>query len=196
MNHASLLALTHNATLLLAMIFIYDMATSRSRNSFDSLWKVFMGFALGLIGTVIMLTPWEYAPGIIFDTRSVLLSISGLFFGPIPTVIAMAMTATLRLYQGGEAAITGVTVIIASGALGIAWHYYRRRPLTELSTREIYIFGIIVHTVMLALMFTLPFNVALQVLSNIAFPVLLIYPLITVAMGDAVCPAATKRSNI
>jgi len=183
MNHASLLALTHNATLLLAMIFIYDMATSRSRNSFDSLWKVFMGFALGLIGTVIMLTPWEYAPGIIFDTRSVLLSISGLFFGPIPTVIAMAMTATLRLYQGGEAAITGVTVIIASGALGIAWHYYRRRPLTELSTREIYIFGIIVHTVMLALMFTLPFNVALQVLSNIAFPVLLIYPLITVAMG-------------
>ncbi len=46
MNHASLLALTHNATLLLAMIFIYDMATSRSRNSFDSLWKVFMALLL------------------------------------------------------------------------------------------------------------------------------------------------------
>ncbi|RWX55846.1 EAL domain-containing protein [Photobacterium chitinilyticum] len=183
MNHASLLALTHNATLLLAMIFIYDMATSRSRNSFDSLWKVFMGFALGLIGAVIMLTPWEYSPGIIFDTRSVLLGISGLFFGPIPTIIAMVMTATLRLYQGGEAAITGVTVIIASGALGIAWHYYRRRPLSDLSAREIYLFGIIVHMTMLALMFTLPWGLALKVLSNITFPVLLIYPLITVAMG-------------
>ena len=183
MNHASLLALTHNAALLLAMIFIYDMATHRSHHSFDSLWKVFMGMALGLIGTVIMLTPWEYSPGIIFDTRSVLLGISGLFFGPIPTVIAMAMTAALRLYQGGEAAVTGVTVIMASGILGIAWHYYRRRPLSELTARELYLFGILVHGVMLALMFTLPLPIALKVLSDITFPVLLIYPLITAAMG-------------
>lgn len=183
MNHASLLALTHNAALLLAMIFIYDMATSHGRSVFDQLWKVFTGITVGLIGIIIMLTPWEFAPGIIFDTRSVLLGISGLFFGPIPTVIAMGMTATLRLFQGGEAAITGVSVIIASGALGIAWHYYRRRPFSELSAHEIYLFGLIVHGVMLALMFTLPWDVALQVLSNITFPVMLIYPLITVAMG-------------
>ncbi|MCW8331535.1 EAL domain-containing protein [Photobacterium sp. SDRW27] len=183
MNHAGLLALTHNAALLLAMIFIYDMAASRGHNLFTPLRAAFTGFALGLIGIIIMLTPWQYAPGIIFDTRSVLLGISGLFFGAVPTIIAMAMTATLRFFQGGEAAITGITVIMASGFLGIAWHCYRQRPLSELSARELYLFGLIIHGLMLALMFTLPWDIALQVLSNITVPVLLIYPLITVAMG-------------
>ncbi|PSW05985.1 EAL domain-containing protein [Photobacterium lipolyticum] len=183
MNNAGFLALTHNAALLLAMFFIYDMATSRSRAAFDPLWTVLTGIALGVIGIIIMLTPWQYAPGIVFDTRSVLLGISGLFFGAVPTLIAMVMTAILRLFQGGDAAITGVTVITASGLLGIAWHYYRQRPLSELSAREIYLFGIVIHGVMLALMFTLPWDVALKVLSNITLPVLLIYPLITVALG-------------
>lgn len=183
MNHASLLALTHNAALLLAMIFIYDIATSRGQAQFNPLKAIVTGSALGVIGIIIMLTPWEYAPGIIFDSRSVLLGISGLFFGPIPTVIAMVMTGILRLYQGGEAAFTGVMVILASGGLGLAWHYCRKRPLTELSILEIYLFGLIIHSMMLALMFTLPIDVALKILSNITVPVLLIFPLITVAMG-------------
>lgn len=183
MNNAGFLALTHNAALLLAMFFIYDMATSRSRAAFAPFWTVLTGIALGVIGIIIMLTPWEYAPGIVFDTRSVLLGIAGLFFGAVPTLVAMVMTAILRLYQGGDAAITGVMVIVASGLLGIAWHYYRQRPLSELLAREIYLFGIVIHGVMLALMFTLPWDIALKVLSSITFPVLLIYPLITVVLG-------------
>mgnify|MGYP001209405857 CR=1 FL=1 len=108
MNHASLLALTHNAALLLAMLFVYDMASSRWRSGqpvsrrMASLQSVPVGLALGLIGVVIMLTPWQFQPGIVFDTRSVLLAISGLFFGAIPTVIAMGMTAALRYSQGGR----------------------------------------------------------------------------------------------
>lgn len=183
MYHSGLLALTHNAALLLAMLFIYDMATSSQRTELSSFKAAPTGLALGLIGIIIMLSPWEYAPGIIIDTRSVLLGISGLFFGAVPTLIAMVMTATLRLFQGGEAAIAGVAVITSSGSLGIIWHYYRQRPLSELSGREIYLFGIIIHVVMLAMIFILPWDVALKVLSNISFPVLLLFPLITVLLG-------------
>ncbi|MFT6924663.1 MAG: diguanylate cyclase (GGDEF)-like protein/PAS domain S-box-containing protein [Psychromonas sp.] len=184
MNHFGLLTLIHNAALLLAMFFIYDAAATRSRSISHSLWAIFSGIAMGLVGIVIMLTPWEYAPGIIFDARSVLLGISGLFFGTIPTLIAMLITATLRFFQGGdESVIIGILVIFTSGTLGIAWRYYRQKPLSALSFGEIYLFGFGIHGVMLALMFVFPWDEALAVLSNISLPILLIYPLITSTLG-------------
>lgn len=183
MDTASLLALTHNAALLLAMIFIYDLAINRQRTERVLWWKVLIGLGLGISAIVIMLTPWEFAPGIVFDTRSVLLGISGLFFGAIPTVIAMAMASTLRLYQGGAAALTGVLVIIASGVIGIVWRHFRYRDLARISTGELYLFGLLIHLVMLALMFSLPFTTALEVLTTIGLPVLIVYPLATTLLG-------------
>jgi len=184
MNQFGLLSLIHNAALLLAMFFIYDMAATRGREESGSTWAILTGIALGLVGMIIMLTPWEYAPGIIFDVRSVLIGISGLFFGPIPTIIAMAMTATLRFFQGGgRSVVVGIAVIIASGCLGIAWRYYRARPLSELTARELYLFGIVIHGVMLVLMLLFPWEIALQILSNITFPVLIVYPLIITLLG-------------
>src|SRR5690606_29519672 len=113
MDNSGLLALTHNAALLLAMIFIYELTTRHKRSEHFHFWnwKLPVGLALGLTTILIMLTHWVYQPGIVFDTRSVLLSISGLFFDAIPTAIAMLMAAAFRFYQGGIAAATGVLVI-------------------------------------------------------------------------------------
>ncbi|MHB8910293.1 MAG: LytS/YhcK type 5TM receptor domain-containing protein [Syntrophales bacterium] len=43
-----------------------------------------------------MVTTWILTPGIVFDTRSVLIGISGLFLGLLPVAIAMAMAVTFR----------------------------------------------------------------------------------------------------
>lgn len=131
----------------------------------------------------LMLTPWVFAPGIIFDTRSVLLSIAGLFFGVIPGVIVMTMAAGLRLILGGPGAWTGVSVIISSGLIGIAWRQLHRSSLTEISWRELYFLGCVVHIFMPLLMFTLPWSIAISVLRKISLPVLLIFPVGTAMMG-------------
>jgi diguanylate cyclase (GGDEF)-like protein/PAS domain S-box-containing protein len=184
MNSFDLLTLIQNAALLLTIFFIYDMAATRGRTVSGSFRAIYTGIALGLVGIVIMLTSWEYAPGIILDSRSVLLGISGLFFGTVPTLIAMLITATLRLFQGGgESVIIGILLIVTSGTLGIAWRHYRPHSLSELSFREIYLFGLVIHGVMLALIFIFPWEMALAVLSKISLPVLLIYPVITAALG-------------
>ena len=92
-------ALIQNAALLLAMAFIYDVTTTRYRLEQPGLpMQLAIGMALGVLGIIIMLSPWHYVPGIVFDTRSVLLGISGLFFGVAPTAMAMAMTAAFRLF--------------------------------------------------------------------------------------------------
>jgi PAS domain S-box-containing protein len=177
------LSLTQNAVLLLAVAFIYDLMTSRYLLKPGRLMQVVIGMMLGVLGCVLILSPWTYMPGIVFDTRSVLLCISGLFFGAIPTMVAMLMTAILRFYLGGPAAWTGVAVILATGSLGIFWRHFRLSALEKISGRELYLFGILAHLVMLALMFILPWKMALQVLSQITLPVMIVYPLATTLLG-------------
>lgn len=177
------LALIKNAALLLAIAFIYDVMTSRYRLKQGWVIQICVGIALGLLGVTIMLTPWQFDPGVVFDTRSVLLAISGLFFGTIPTALAIVITAAFRLTQGGAAAWVGVGVICASGSLGILWKHLNRHSAEELSWWQLYLFGVIVHSVMLALMLLLPWETALKVLRQITLPVILIYPLATAMLG-------------
>jgi diguanylate cyclase (GGDEF)-like protein/PAS domain S-box-containing protein len=184
MNAASFLGLVQNTALLLAAACIFDVAASRWRTAGQSLFQqVPLGFAIGAIGITVMMTPWTFMPGIVFDTRSVLIGISGLFCGSFSAAIAVTMTAAFRIYQGGTGAWTGVAVILASGLIGIVWRHSRRRPLAEISWRELYLFGLVIHLAMLGLMFTLPWVTALRVLSSIALPVILIYPLGTALLG-------------
>ena len=183
MNESSFLGLVHNVVLLLATALLFDLVIGHKKIKGGKLWEVPFGGLLGGIGITLMLTPWIYSPGIIFDTRSVLLGVSGLFFGTIPTVIAMVMTAAFRFYQGGAAVGVGVSVILMTGTLGILWRHLLRKPLDEINGWELYLFGLIIHIVMLACAFILPHETALQVLANISLPVMLIYPLGTLLLG-------------
>jgi PAS domain S-box-containing protein len=183
MTEPSFLVLIHNVSLLLATALLYDIVVDIKQTRKARFWQVPLGILLGVVGITLMMTPWIYTPGIIFDTRSVLLSISGLFFGAVPTVIAMFMTAAFRLHQGGTAAWTGVSVILATGTIGILWRRILRKPLESITGWQLYLFGIVIHIIMLACMFTLHFETALQVLANISLPVLIIYPLGTLLLG-------------
>lgn len=186
MDTVALLPLVHNAALLLALVFLHDVLTRQWLRQHLLLRDVPLGLVLGGIGMAVMLTPWVLEPGVIFDTRTVLLAISGLFFGPLPTLIAMAMTAALRLQMGGPAAVTGVATIIAAGGLGIGWRLWwrgRGRELVELSGLQLYLFGFLLHLLVLALMLLLPRPTAHQVLSQISLPFLLIHPLATSLLG-------------
>jgi PAS domain S-box-containing protein/putative nucleotidyltransferase with HDIG domain len=172
-----------NAVLLLITALIFDLTKFRWRGNLLGFQKILIGAILSFIGIMLMNNPWTFSPGIIFDTRSILLSISGLFFGLVPTIIAMISTSVFRIYQGGAAAWTGVSVIFATGSIGILWRYIRNKKIDQISLIELYLFGILNHVVMLLLMLTLPLETALRVLSEISFPVLLIYPLATMLLG-------------
>ena len=114
---------------------------------------------------------------------SILLSLAGLFVGPVPTVWAAAITAAFRLSQGGVGAWTGVAVILFSAGAGLAWRRLRRQRRHAYTWLELYIFGLGVHVGMLLLMLTLPTEIARQVLGGISLPVLLIYPIGTILFG-------------
>ncbi|MCM2289629.1 MAG: PAS domain S-box protein [Sulfuritalea sp.] len=183
MQEIALTALVFNAALLLVVVQVLDMAlTERQLESLQHR-QLLTGLILGVIGIGIMMSPMMLLPGIVFDVRSVLLAISGLFFGLVPTVVAMSMTAAYRLFLGGMGAWTGVTVILASGMIGLAWRRWRHPALDAMRWRELYALGLVVHLVMLALMLTLPAEVARNVLAGISLPVMIIHPALTVTLG-------------
>jgi PAS domain S-box-containing protein len=179
----AIIALLENAALLLSVTALFELLPFRRDSSWSRLSECIFGVGLGCIGILLMMNPWLYVPGIVFDTRSVLVSIAGLFFGPVPTFVAMAMTAAYRYSQGGAATVTGIMVILSAGTLGLLWRHRRAGVLHTLTWRELYGFGLLVHIVMLCMMLYLPWEMAKQTLEDITVPVLVVYPLVTTIVG-------------
>lgn len=181
MNADTLLGLVNNAALLLALAVLYETLPFRRSNR-RLIWQLVTGILIGLIGIVVMLSPWRFSEGVVFDTRSILISLTGVFFGSIPTAITVLFTAVFRHIQGGAGAWTGTAVILTSAALGLACRYLFRWRNREMKWYELYLFGVVVHIAMLLWMLTLPSS-GMEVLANISLPVMLIYPVGTVLLG-------------
>ena len=177
------LPLLQNTALLLAVVLLYDMSRSLHPPIRPSLNHIVVGLIMGAITVALMLSPFSFTPGIHFDTRSVLITLTGLFFGTLPTIITMTIASLFRLYQGGAGAETGIAVILACGTLGLLWRHVRGSSLATLGWSELYSLGIVAHILMLALMLTLPGDRAIAVLASITLPVMLIYPIATVLLG-------------
>ena len=135
-------------------------------------------------------------PGIIFDTRSVLMAVCGLFLGPLPTAIAMALAAAFRAFIGGPAMWVGMAVILASGLIGLAWRKSLKTPVEQVGWPHLYLLGLTVHLAMLGLMLFLPGQMGTQVLARITLPVLLLHPLITVALGVLLADRLQRQHTV
>ncbi len=182
MNTDMLIALVNNAALLLAIGVLYDVLFFNMDMN-TRLKSVAVGIFIGIIGIALMLNPWELSPGIFFDTRTILLSVVGLFFGFIPTVVGAIIISYHRIYQGGIGATVGIATTMSSVILGLLWRRLNEKLQKLFGRFDLYIFGILVHIVMLVCMLLLPWPFAFEVISRISFPVMLIYPIGTVLLG-------------
>lgn len=183
MNKAFFLQLVFNASLLLTLALIYDLLAVRLHSGRALLRQVPAGVVIGVVGVIVMLASWKLQQGIVFDTRSILLGVSGLYFGTVPTLTAMVITAAFRISIGGEALGMGIAVIVSSGTIGIVWRFKRRSFLADMTWRELYLFGLVIHIGMLGCTLLLPAAIRMRVLENIFLPVLLLYPLVTALLG-------------
>ena len=149
-----------------------------------SRWDVLLqGVLFGGVAVLGMLRPLNFGPGLIFDGRSIMVSLCALFFGPWAVTVAGLMTITCRIWIGGVGTITGSLVILISAAIGLVGHFRLNPEVETPSIRRLYLFGLVVHLAMLALMFTLPAGAGLSVVMRIGLPVVLLYPLATVLVG-------------
>ena len=183
MNEPSYLALIHNLSVLLAIAVLFDLnPVKHLRNKFT--WvQIPIGALLGGIGIVLILTPWKFFPGIYIDARDILLSLSGLFFGTIPTLVAVLVMIIYRLFLGGVGLIPGIVLIVTSGLIGVLWRHLRKKNLISINILELYFFGIVVQLNMLFWTILFPKDMILYVIQTILFPVLIVFPIGTTLLG-------------
>ncbi len=179
MNIEIIVALVQNIAILLAMVFIYSLML-RNRQTDKLFYKIAIGILNGLIGIVLMWTALRLDNGVIFDTRSILIGVFGIFFGAIPTAIAAVIMILYRIFLGGPGMIVGISVVITTSILGILAHkYYFLHILENIKNRgwKFYLFGVIIHVDMLLCMLILPKELRMETLGSIFLPVIILYPL-------------------
>ncbi len=144
-----------------------------------ALHGVLFGFAC-IIG---MTCPVEMAPGVIYDGRSVMLSLCGLFFGPLAVTIAVAMALSCRLMQSGVGMLSGVLLIISSALIGLIFRYKQPETKHDPSAARLLVMGLTVNVFMVLLMLLLPPDIGKEVFRKITLPAIIIYPLATLLVG-------------
>ncbi len=171
-----LLNLLQNLATLVALAAVHQVLLTRWAPE-RRRYQIVSGLLFGGAAVVGMLTPVTLAPGVIFDGRSMILSIAGLFGGPVTALLAAVPAAAYRLWLGGGGAAMGVSVIVVSSGLGVLFYFLRQRRKKAAGALWFWGFNLLVHIAMLALTILLPATIWRTVWREIAPAVLTVYPL-------------------
>ncbi|MDO9143008.1 EAL domain-containing protein [Rhodoferax sp.] len=195
------LELTYNMAILVAMV----LTSGLIRRSQESATRqaILQGLLFGTATVINMVAPMDLGSGLIFDPRTVTLSLCGLFFGPLAAGVAAALALAYRLPLGGAGVIMGVLVIVSAAVWG--WYFYRRWSSAKQPIRlpQLLLLGLVVHLTELSLMATLPAPLGWRTLQSLGLPIMLAFPLLTLLLGkmlssqDAVAQAvaALRKSE-
>ena len=172
----SFLPILNNIALLVSLSVAY-MLIVRNFDSRSQRIQLLSGFVFGLFTLIGMHNSVVYEQGVIFDGRSIILSVAGLFGGPVTAAIAAVMAAGYRIHLGGSGMIMGISVILQSAIVGVLFHYLLKK-FRRTNRYLLYgAMGFLVHVVMLVLFITLPSSVRSNIFGLLFFPVLIVYPL-------------------
>ena len=190
-----ILGIIQNIAILLALSMLHSLFSRKSNLLYKGISEIILGVVIGFVGVLLMMSSWIFIPGIAFDTRTILLSVSGLIVGVIPTIIAMAITALYRIYLAGDGLLMGVATILVSGTIGLLWAYLRPEWRRKNYKREIYLMGLLTHIGMLLCTFLLPPALQIETIKNIAFTVLCIYPFGALLLGIVLTSNKTRLED-
>jgi|GEM_PF-3713145 len=171
------IALIHNLAFLVALVVAYQFIFGRwNGRGWPS--QVLSGVLFGTVAMVSMASPFVFQEGILIDGRSIVLSVAGFFGGPVVAVVAAMIAASYRFALGGAGMPVGVAVVIASSAIGVIFYYMRRRHPPLVDHFRLWIFGMIVHLVVVAILFLVP-QVGPELVRTAGLQVLVLFPVAT-----------------
>lgn len=188
-----LLELVHNITLLVTLgVFIHFFAGRIE--SRKGLFRLLTGVLFGLTAIAGMMTPLRFAPGVIYDGRSIIISLAGFFGGPLTALVSLLMAGAFRLSIGGAGAWVGVGVIAEAALVGSIHYSLRRRDKRWEKILPLWLSSLIVHIIMMLLQLALPGGMGWDVARRVGPFVLLFYPPAFVIIAAVFLESWRKRS--
>ena len=147
------------------------------------LQQIIAGLLFGGITVIGMMVPVHIAEGVIFDARSVILIMAGLFGGPAVAISAGLIAGVYRFWLGGGGYPVGLATIIACVLLGLAYRRICRAGWIKNGPIELLLFGFVAHVIMVLIFTQLPASVLTTVMHDIALPYVFTFSLGTMILG-------------
>lgn len=179
-----LIDLLYNLSVLVAIsVFSGFIELRYSRTQLNG--KLLQGLLFGFAAVIGMMYPFILTEGIIFDGRTVVISLATAFFGPASGLIAGLIASAYRVFfVGGSGSFTGLLTLLAAFVVGLGFYYFKKhKNLKTYNLKQLYVLGLLVHIFMLLLLFTLPGAHQKEAFQLISFTVLGAYPLVSVLIG-------------
>lgn len=178
-----LVDLISNMTLLVTLTAFYGSFLRMSKKNF-MLFKVLSGLSFGFIAIAGMMNPFEYQPGAIFDGRSIVLTLAGLFGGTISTIISVILAGIYRVWIGGPGIWAGLATIVFCSLTGLFFRSKYKSLPQNIKPLNLLAIGVISHLVMLLCQLLFPWPSGLKIISDIWLPVILIFPITFLVIGN------------
>lgn len=189
------ISLINNIALLIAISILYSFILRKWYYE-TKVHQIISGFLFGAVTIIGMLNPFVWTNGIIFDGRSIIISVAGFFAGPLTAIITASIASIFRIYLGGLGVYMGVSVIWGSAIIGIIFHSLRIKNEKYNKPLYMYLFGLLVHIYMLIATIALPSKYTVDALYLISIPVLLLYPigslLVCILLQDLISKIQTE----
>jgi PAS domain S-box-containing protein len=168
--------LIENLALLVALSLIFTFIL-RYRNMSQRTGKILAGLLFGSIAAFGILYSWIHEVGVIFDGRSVIIPMAGIFGGWAAALLAGIIAATARIFIGGAGIIPGLITIAIAVVGGILFGTIREKYPSINQPLGFWAGGFVIHLFVVAIMVTLPISARTSFYQTIMPVFLIIYPL-------------------
>ncbi len=174
--------LINNGSALLALALAYSLLIDhlpRERLS----TRLLGGTLFGLVALVGMSYPVTLEPGLIFDARTVIVAMAGLFGGWPAAAVSALIVGGFRAWLGGVGVWMGLGVIATAAVFGLGLRALHRAGRMPIDAGSLALFGLLMHLLALSWSLLLPAQLRETVISTVAVPYLLVMPALTVLLG-------------
>lgn len=189
-----ILELIQTAALLLALSLLQGLCI-RFLAPRPRVAEIASGVVFGAVCLVGMMIPITLAPGVIVDGRSVLLSMAGLFGGPLAGLIAGAIAGAYRISLGGDGMLVGTVLIAVAVALGLAYRAAWTRGRLSRQPLPLFVFGALLHALSILMIGLVPSQSVASVYAALGLPYLLIMGAATALLGALLHDLDTRLRN-
>lgn len=174
--------LIYKISLLVALTVISGLVNKKfNKNTLSG--KITQGILFSVFVILAISDPFIYQDGIIFDGRSIIISISTFFYGPITGLIVTLSAIITRYLIGGSGAFIGMLVATSALLIGYVFYYKITRINKEKTLIDLFNIGFATHIVMFILIGLIPSLVFIEYFKTFATTILIVYPLATVLTG-------------
>ncbi len=183
MDHAVVTALAGNVAVLLAVCAVWNTAGFWTRKR-RRLQPILSGLMLAGLCLIAMNAPLILPSGMLLDTRSILVSVTALLFGPVPLAIVAVTTAIFGASNFGVDTLPGLVVILTSALIGLAWRRWVYPKTVKRYWVNLLMMSVTVQAAALASTVLIPYPQGMAVFRALALPMLLVFPTATVILSQ------------